>query len=285
MPMPQVLAMTMAHNEGDMLRRWASYYGGQVGHRNLLVLDHGSTDGSTEQLENVPILRIPRKIPDRHRPGWFDLQRTRAINRIALGLLAFYDAIIYSDTDEFLIADPSIFGSLLEVIEHHPSAGFIAGVGLNVLHDVDHEAALDSARPVLEQRHIAAIAPGYSKPLIRRSQDEWLRGFHGATVSYRVVPGLYLLHLKFADVDEQRRRHTNQREFALTTGAGHQSWWVHPQQKVDQRISALLSSPVEPLEDTQLNHAALVRRVKRGWRAPVRGGTVVRLPAAWSSVV
>jgi hypothetical protein len=285
--MPQVLAMTMAHNEGDMLRRWVTYYGGQVGRRNLLVLDHGSTDGSTDELDNVPIVHIPRKVPDRMTPGWFDLQRTRAINRIALGLLAFYDAIIYSDTDEFLIADPAVFGSLLEVVEHHSEEGFIAGVGLNVLHDAEHESALDPARPVLEQRHVAAVASGYCKPLIRRSQEEWLRGFHGATVPYRVIPGLYLLHLKFADVDEQRRRHRDQREFALTTGAGHQSWWVQPQQQVDKRISSLLRSPIEPLEDAGLDHAALVQRVKRGWRAPVKSGPkpVVKLPAAWSSVV
>jgi len=40
----------MAYNESFYLKRWYRWYGSQLGIENCFVLDHGSDDGSTDDL-------------------------------------------------------------------------------------------------------------------------------------------------------------------------------------------------------------------------------------------
>ena len=46
----RVAALTMMHNETVWAPVWARHYAREVGAENCLVLDHGSTDGSTDGL-------------------------------------------------------------------------------------------------------------------------------------------------------------------------------------------------------------------------------------------
>jgi hypothetical protein len=58
MSLPHVAVITMARDEGTMLRRWVEHYSREVGAENLVVVDDNSSDGSTDDLP-CPVLRIP----------------------------------------------------------------------------------------------------------------------------------------------------------------------------------------------------------------------------------
>jgi len=66
----RVAALTMAYNEPVWAGVWARHYAGQLGAEHCTILDHGSDDGSAD---NLPV-RVRRLVPlhrgfDRLRPS------------------------------------------------------------------------------------------------------------------------------------------------------------------------------------------------------------------------
>ena len=71
--------ITFVYNEAVNLPIWRRYYGGIFGERNLFVIDHSSSDGSTDDLGDMNKLWLhreeldERKLPfDQHHVGAFD---------------------------------------------------------------------------------------------------------------------------------------------------------------------------------------------------------------------
>ena len=195
--MANVAVITNCWNERVNLPRWIRYYAGQFGERNLFVLDDGSDDGSTDQIGSaVSVLRLPKAEFD-------DRRRMRLVQRAAHMLLDRFDAFIYTDCDEFLVPDPNVAASLAEYADAFVTAGdreFVTAIGLNVLHDIDQEAALDPSRPILAQRRYAEFAGAFCKPLLSRIPLSWAAGFHFCNRA-PAFDDLYLFHMKYADFD------------------------------------------------------------------------------------
>ncbi|MEB3352747.1 MAG: glycosyltransferase family 2 protein, partial [Cyanobacteriota bacterium] len=99
-----VAVFTMAYNEPRNLPLWIQYYGVQLGLENCWVLDHGSSDGSTDGLPCHRV-RLPRDPMD-------SLRRAQRCSAFQHFLLRFYDTVIYVDSDEFLVPDPRHYASL-----------------------------------------------------------------------------------------------------------------------------------------------------------------------------
>jgi hypothetical protein len=97
----RVAAITVARDEATMLPVWIRYYGGQLGMENLYVFDDNSVDGSTDDLP-CDVIRIPPV-----RDGKFESTRMRLVSGFADALLAVYDAVLFCDVDEFVVADPA----------------------------------------------------------------------------------------------------------------------------------------------------------------------------------
>src|SRR5215213_8734024 len=148
---PEVAVITMARDEGDLLRLWVAHYARQVGIDNLVVLDDNSVDGSTDGL-GCTVHRVP---PLR---GGLDFEpvRMRLMNGIAGGLLAAYDYVVFVDVDEFLVTDPAVYPTLPDLLEDRGRPETLGVVGLNVVHVPSLEPEpLDLRRPLLEQRSFA----------------------------------------------------------------------------------------------------------------------------------
>ncbi|MDR3538213.1 MAG: FkbM family methyltransferase [Acetobacteraceae bacterium] len=190
----RVAAFTMVYNEPIFLPLWCGYYGHAVGEENLFVLDHGSNDGSTDDLGMVQKVRIPRvdKFDEDHRASF--------ISRFQATLLSAYDAVVFSDVDEFLIPDPEKFSGLSDFIQHR-CPRFVNAVGLDLLHVPDEEAGIDLRAPILSQRHYVRFSPRYCKPLISRIPLLWQPGFHACDYPPAIDPDLFLFHLKRMDRD------------------------------------------------------------------------------------
>lgn len=218
----RVCAITMVQNESVMLRRWLAYYGRELGHRNLVVLDDNSTDGSTDDVP-CSVIRLP---PAPWRQPWAQGRRAMA-NSVARTMLQAYDAVMFVDADEFLVPDPEKYDGLVDYVARHPDQDVLAGVGLNLLHDAEHEPPIDHDRPVLAQRSLVKFVPRMCKPAVKRQAITWMAGTHGVQAPFAVDPDLLLFHLKYYDEGELRRvaqlRHdVNERE-----GRGARSAWTH----------------------------------------------------------
>ena len=161
--LPQIAVVTVVRDEAVMLPRWVAHYSAQLGGPDrLVVIDDNSADGSTDGLP-CTVLRMPPRLK-----GSFEPTRMGMVNGIASGLLAAYDAVIFADADEFLVADPSKYADLRELVADRPEHDVIGAMGLNVVHHLGEEPPLDPARPVLEQRRLAKFLPLMCKPAFPR---------------------------------------------------------------------------------------------------------------------
>ena len=106
-PAMKIAAITMAFDEPFFLPLWIRHYGEAFGYENLYVIDDGSTDGSAQGLGAANVMRRPRVPFD-------DQERADLISLIEIELLRTNDAVVYTDTDEFIIADPSTGKTLRE---------------------------------------------------------------------------------------------------------------------------------------------------------------------------
>lgn len=121
----RLAALTMAYNEPVWAGVWARFYSRQVGAANCFLLDHGSDDGSTEELE-VHVERLPRSALDEN-------ARAATVSAVTAELLRVYDAVVHADVDELVLADPSRYGDLVAFAEAVPDL-VVTAAGLDVQH-------------------------------------------------------------------------------------------------------------------------------------------------------
>ena len=199
---PKIAAFTMVYNEQVFLPIWRRYYAQALGEENLFVLDHGSDDNSTADLGCVNRIRIPRG------DAFDELQRAEFVSRFQGSLLCYYDVVIFSDADEFLVPDPLKYSGLADFAQRRCEQ-FVTAVGVEVLHLTDDEPDLNANLPILQQRQYVQFAGDYCKPLMSRVQLKWCAGFHHCQYQPIVDHDFFLFHLKRMDRNiaiEQLRR-------------------------------------------------------------------------------
>jgi hypothetical protein len=281
---PGVVAITLARDDDWMVRRWVEHYGRDLGLDNLLVIDDGSTDGSTDDLP-CPVLRIPGL----RAPHAFNRARLAMVNKLAAGLLEAYDVVVFTDVDEMLVPDPARHPDLVSYVGARPAEAALAPVAYNVLHHVGHEAPLRADAPVLSQRGLAVLAPIMCKPSVKREPVRWAGATHGLAGPYRVDPELLMFHLKWADLDHLRRSaaHRNTLVRAETRGGGS-TWSMDAQEHVElvTRLTAHVDAAALPeLDPGQVDVDSLVEQHDQVHRAPKVGqvtsletGQLLRIP-------
>ena len=210
----RIAAVTMAYNEPVWAPAWARHYAAQVGAEHCLLLDHGTDDGSTDGLP-VPVRRLPRSPLD-------DAWRVEQVRAVVAELLGRYDAVIHTDADELLLADPALYPDLraYAAATRHP---VVTAIGLDVQHLPDEEPALDPAVPFGPQRAWVRFSAAMCKPVLVRHPVVWAPGFHCCDAPL-VMDRLYLLHMRYADLNLGLRRlaRTRGQAFAAPDIAAHQ---------------------------------------------------------------
>jgi hypothetical protein len=196
-PTGRIAALTIAYNERVMLPLWAKYYAAEFGAENLFVIDQGSDQEYGDLLpKGVNIIRVPRDMFD----NWLIARQVAIMQRF---LLESYDSVLYSDSDEFVCAEPGTLEGR-SLAGHLTSLDAAIGIttGYDLLHDIATEAPYDATRRLLSQRHVMRRQPMMDKPLISRLPLNWVPGFHNAAEGGVRIPGLYLLHLRWFDLDQ-----------------------------------------------------------------------------------
>lgn len=229
----KIAIVTMVYNEPDFLPFWQRYYGREVGAQHCYIVDHGSTDGSTDQLGEFNRLRIPRSPMDESRRSGF-------ISEFCSSLLKWYDFVAYCDVDEFLVADPARFSSLADFCAQ-TDLDVVTAFGFNVVHWLHHELPIDPARPILSQRRWVHPISSMSKPLLTRRPIDWPGGFHSWNGPAR-FDGLFNFHMAYMDLDIALRRQAKRRsvEWAQHWSAAHH---LDQDDTIVQRMEAASQMP------------------------------------------
>jgi hypothetical protein len=195
-------AFTIVQDERVMLPLWLEYYGRYFSGDDLFVLDHDSGDGCTAGLAGrchvVPV----------HREASFDHHWLKStVEAFQRFLLRSYDAVLFAEVDEFVIADPHEHAGLDAYIDAlaRPAARC---QGFNVVHQPE-EPALRFDSPLLAQRRYWHCSQYYSKRLLSRIPLRWSDGFHLEfdAPDEPPDPGLLLIHLHRADYETCLARH------------------------------------------------------------------------------
>lgn len=208
----QIAAITNVYNEFHNLPVWVDHYSRQIGAEHCIVLDHGSDDGSTNDLRGAKSILLPRSgvFNERHRMA--------LITNLANSLLGYYDAVIYSDCDEMLVADPAKYENLRDYAArlNRPVSH---AIGLNVRHDISKESPLTTDRKILDQRTLAHFVSPMCKPLLIKAPVSWGGGFHSCDKPPR-FDDLYLFHLRHADRDRALARLNTTRKIVFARDGG-----------------------------------------------------------------
>jgi hypothetical protein len=193
----KLAAVTMVYNEVDYTDLWCRHFARQVGAENCYVIDHGSDDGTTDNLGEVKVIRIPRSPYD-------VAEQSRIVSELANELLGSYDAIIHSDVDELLVADPRYHRNLHDcVLEMKGPA--MHSIGLDLWHLAKTEAPIDITAPISLQRGWCWFNSALCKPAIIREPVNWSPGFHSIDTPV-AFEHLYMFHLRYFDVERGLRR-------------------------------------------------------------------------------
>lgn len=236
--------MTMVRNEAGMLPRWLRHYGGQVGSDALFVIDDMSDDGSTEGVEATVI-----RLPERSTAGGrrFDQFKAQMGNLLGQTLLTAYDAVIFTDVDEFLVPDPRHFSSLPHYLDSLGDRDVVAPIGLELMHSPVSAPALRTDLSLLTQRRHVRFAPFSCKPLIKRRPFRWGPGQHGIQAPYTIDRGLFLFHAHFADLEQATGTQVLRHEEFQVSDSGRNSMWKYTPGEFRSRLTSMAHDGPEQL--------------------------------------
>lgn len=253
----RVAAVTMMHNEPVWAPVWVRHYAREVGAENCVVLDHGSTDGSTAGL-GVRVERVRRSALDED-------ARAALVSDVVRELLRGYDAVVHTDADELLVADPAQFATLRDYAAVAPEVA--VAVGLDLQHLPDEEGALRAEESVGAQRRWVRFSGAMCKPALVRRAVRWAPGFHSCAVpegsGAPEFGELVLVHLRYADLGAglERLARTRSQAFARDD--------LNPHQRVkDEEFEAMVRSIARLPRGGDIGNGALVpwmARMREGW--------------------
>jgi hypothetical protein len=155
----------------------------------------------------------------------FEPARMGLLGGLSAGLLEAYDAAIFCDVDEFIVADPQQHESLRHFVAARPDRQAVGVMGLNVVHDVAREPALVEDRPILGQRQLAKFLPLMCKPSLKWEPANWALASHGIKCPFEVDPELFMFHMKFADRDHLKAVADRRHEMFTTDGRAARTSW------------------------------------------------------------
>ncbi|MEP2181536.1 glycosyltransferase family 2 protein [Roseibium sp.] len=219
----KICAITMVYRDYWALAQWIRHYSKHLGIGNLYVMVHGPDEKVNEIAAGANIWTIPRDSLE-----GFDKRRYKMLNQFQSGLLQFYDWVIRTDTDELICVDPDLHGSLDRFLSQTSDEAVFA-TGLNVFEQAD-EQEMPEGVSVFDCRAAAVITGNYSKawavkadaPLMRHGVKLTTPG--GKPYSYSFPHGVYLAHLKFANIDALADVNVTRKEVARAGVSGLPGW-------------------------------------------------------------
>lgn len=296
--------LTMVKDEFHFLPIWLKYYRRHFADADIFLLDNKS---GPEFRELIPSSVNRITVPDHlsgtvggpktvYRRVSFDSARASFVSHLGNGLLNYYKGVIYVDVDEFLIPSAEFGHCLSRFLASGKIGQVTAALGVNVTQLPALEpAALDPARPILEQRAFCYLSDRYSKPLVRTGPAMWGTGFHGCNKPFTIDDDLFLFHMRDSDLDTRRNSHVMRHKEFQDHGKGAGATWQKDASWVlDTHLGRLERSRVSQATFDTVDHGYRVREVREGFhRVLCADGTlsrqsqfdIYRIPPSFASLV
>ncbi|MDB5658395.1 MAG: hypothetical protein JWS10_1010 [Cypionkella sp.] len=279
----KVACITTVRNDRIFLRKWIEYYGGNFGRQSLFVIIDGLDEAIPQGFDGVNFLHL------RHRDWAAEISntpmrrvvmehnRSRAISDLARTLWRYdCDAVIATDVDEFLVADPAKHSSLNAFIQGHKArTATLSGLGLDVVQDLKSEPAIDPSQPFLPQRRLAVVSNAYTKPVLAFKPVTWGAGLHRVKRrNFHISPDLFMFHFGMIDYETAMGRANDPNLIAA-------GWGPHMQRRevLFRMVEAATPVEGEPMFDAARRRMTWKRRLL-AWNkpAPLPGPPVVIIP-------
>jgi len=252
---PKIAIMTTVYNESTNLPIWIGHYRRAAPSANLFVIDHGSDDGSTDNLQGVNSIPIPREKLD-------ERDRVFLVNSFQQGFLRYYDIVIYTDCDELLVPNPAR-SATLEAHLTDSRYPYASPIGINVIHIVDAEPPIDLTQPILLQRRYGQFHSQMCKPLITRVPLKWEPGFHSCDQRLNIDRDLYLFHIKQIDKEQALRRQHMSRRISWSKDAIDSSHWAHHRYDDERFVREFFLDPANELRQLGAREFAFDSEIAR----------------------
>ncbi len=246
----------MAYKDHWALSQWFRHYSRLLGPENLYVVSHGADPRIQEICPGASVLTIPRD-----RLQGFDHWRGRMLNGFQQGLLEIYDWVIRSDADELICLDPARWGSLADMLADQQAPAVFA-LGFN-LFDFSQSGVNATDLSVFAKTRDAVFTGHYSKawavrrPIGLRRHGIQLRPARLAQFPFAMPRGVYLAHLKYADVAALSAMSEVRQEVGNSEGPGTpgKAWKQAAKEAVEKReeAEALPQLPWDEAEETAWN--------------------------------
>ncbi len=277
----RIAAITTVRNDALFLPRWIAHYGAAFGHRNLYVfLDgHDQPRPDCAGADQVNFIHLPHQ-PLKRAPAM--RRRARTMSYLARGLWPYFDILLATDVDEFLLVDPNTGLELAAYLLQIKAGSSVSGLGLDVGQHLTEEAPLDPAQPFLDQRAFAHLSSRYTKPVVAFRPLTWGSGMHRIKGrNFQIDPNLYLFH--FGMVDYQLATGKILDKDRLATG-----WAGHLERR--EALFGIISN-ASPLDGDAM--FAKARRYQTRRRplyalnkpAQMPGAPVIRIPTRFAGMV
>jgi Glycosyl transferase family 2 len=213
----KVCAITMVYRDHWALAQWYAHYGRMLGPKNLYIVSHGHDAAVQKICPKASVITVPRDDLSH-----FDVERNNLLNSFQNALGRPYDWVIRTDVDELICLDPDMYPSLAELLSAQ-SAHALFALGMNVV-EMPGDPELTNGSAALRCRRHIEFSGHYSKAWVRRRGISLMR--HGVQVKPRraarfpfVMPrGVYLAHLKYANVKELETSNKHRIEIANSNG-------------------------------------------------------------------
>ena len=212
-------ALTFVYNESVNLPLWIKYYGANFGEKNLFVIDRESTDGSTSNLGDVNRIVIPRDAFD-------DRKKADFMSSMQNALVNYYDAVVCGDCDELVVPNIGPYASLADYVAR-ADFDYVTCIGLNVLHIINQETALDVNKPILAQRRYARFMSATCKTMLSRVPIRWMPGLHCLDRRPKIDRNLFMFHTKTMDYGIASARQKINRDTAWSEDSLSQNFGAH----------------------------------------------------------
>ena len=233
--------LTIAQNESVFLPIWLRYYSRFFAADDIYVLDHGSTDGSTEVGGFV-------HIPVSH--ATFDnTWMVSTVEEHQRRLLERYDVVLVVDVDEIVAPNPA-HGTLADYMERFDEE-WVNCLGYEVMHVTPEEPPYRPELPVLHQRGHWFFNVVYDKPALATVPLSWRPGFHRrADYEFNLDPDLRLIHLHRMDYEICKARHRRWTERPWNPRDIAEGWGVHNRVVEDEEFDRwFVDVTPEPIPD------------------------------------
>lgn len=229
------VAVTQALSADGYFPLWHKYYASQVGPENLFVVTPRDIASEFTSFQLGGVISTPTRQYD-------ERQRVRFMASFTASLLEFYEAVIYADTDEFLVPDPRKFSSLRNFLENDRRP-YLTSIGLDLVQNIN-EARLDNAQPIIgKQRNLVVLNSSLCKTLIVRTPIRWGVGYHFSSF-YPNPSDMFLIHMKRACTEAQFAWLEKMSQFDITTEQ-IRAYYQPERQKLDNYVKRIQSLPID----------------------------------------